>query len=175
MGITVTGELATRVTIWLALAGYLAGPISALLGRAHPGWQRRARILYSFGLGFFLAHVALAFHVYYGWSHRVAYFETARQTLEATGRDSGSGIYLNYLFTLLWSFDVADWWRRGAVGFRRRPPWVDLALHGFFLFMAFNATVVFETGPVRWAGVAASVLLFALAAGRRRIQRVPLS
>ncbi|MEM8993273.1 MAG: hypothetical protein AAGF23_00645 [Acidobacteriota bacterium] len=172
-----SGELATRVTVWLALIGYLAGPLAALVGRAHPDWQRAARVLYSVGLLFFLAHVALAFHVYYGWSHSVAYAQTAQETFEVTGRRSGVGLYLNYLFTVLWCLDVADWRRRGLDGFRRRPPWVDFALHGFFLFMAFNATVVFEAGPVRWAGGFAAVALLvvaAVAAGPRRRRRVPL-
>ncbi|MEM1179101.1 MAG: hypothetical protein AAGM22_12205 [Acidobacteriota bacterium] len=167
-----TGEFATRLTVWLALVGYLAGPTSALWGRDHGSWQRLARGLYTVGLTAFLAHVALAFHVYYGWSHRVAYVETARQTFEATGSRSGAGLYLNYLFTVLWCLDVAAWWRTGLLRFRERPPWIDGALHGFFLFMAFNATVVFEEGPVRWAGLVATLALLALAAGTWRRRRV---
>ncbi|MEO1367922.1 MAG: hypothetical protein AAFX50_12170 [Acidobacteriota bacterium] len=169
-----SGELATRITVWLALIGYLAGPSAALVGRGDPAWQRSARTIYSWGLAFFLAHVALAFHVYYGWSHREAYVQTAQETFEVTGRRSGVGLYLNYLFTVLWCLDVADWRRRGVAGFRRRPPWIDVALHGFFLFMAFNATVVFEEGAVRWAGACAAAALagVAVAAGTRRRRRV---
>ena len=153
-----SGEFWTRLSVWMALVGYLAGPLAALLGRQHPTWQRAARAIYTAGLLFFLAHVALAFHVFYDWSHIIALRETARETLEVTGRQSGAGLYLNYLFTLLWIVDALWWWRRPE-SFERRNPWIAVTLHGFMLFMAFNATVVFEEGAVRWAGVLGTVLL----------------
>ena len=54
-------------------------------------------------------HVAAAFHYYYEWSHAVGLAETARQTEELTGMASGSGLYLNYLFTLVWLADGIYW------------------------------------------------------------------
>ncbi len=160
------GDVLTRASVWLALLGYLAGPCAALLGQQHRGWQRTARWIYSAGLVAFLIHVAAAFHVFYGWSHATALIETTRETAEVTGVASGSGLYLNYLFTVLWIVDVIWWWRVGVVSFRRRSAWVNGVLHGFFLFMAFNATVIFEQGPVRWAGVLGSVALVILVARR---------
>lgn len=153
------GDLLTRVTIWLALLGYMAGPAAALLGRDRERWQRVARTLYSLGLAAFLVHVVAAFHFFYRWSHAVALAETARETAAVTGVASGTGLYLNYVFTLLWIADVLWWWKVGARDFPRRAPWIGGVLHGFFLFMAFNATVVFEQGSVRWAGLAGTVLL----------------
>ncbi len=171
------GDILTRASVWLALLGYLAGPCAALVGRQHLGWQRSARAIYTLGLVAFLIHVAAAFHAFYGWSHATALVETAKETAEVTGVASGSGLYLNYLFTVLWILDAIWWWRVGVVAFRRRSAWVSGALHGFFLFMAFNATVVFEQGPVRWAGVLAAVALVILvarrqvSAGRSRLPR----
>ena len=43
----------------------------------------------------------------------------------------------------------------------------NTALHGFMLFVIFNAMVVFESGLIRWAGVAMVVWLAAVAAYRR--------
>ena len=123
------------------------------------------------GCGAFLVHVAAAFHFHYEWSHEVALAETARQTFEAVGVASGAGLWLNYLFTLLWTGDVAYWWR-GLERYRRRPIVVHVALHAFFLFMAINATIVFEDGVVRWS--AAAVLAVLVVAGVAALVRRPL-
>ena len=157
------GALLTRISVWLALLGYLAGPCAALLGRRHRSWQRTARAIYTVGLVAFLIHVAAAFHFFYRWSHAVALAETAKETAAVTGVASGTGLYLNYAFTLLWALDVAWWWLAGSEAFRRRSAWIGGSLHGFFLFMAFNATVVFEQGAIRWVGMVATVALTALA------------
>lgn len=156
---TFSGEWLTRASVWIALVAYVAGPIAALVARQDAAWQRRARAVYTAGLVAFVVHVILAFEVFYAWSHHVALAETARETAAVTGRDTGVGLYLNYLFLALWLLDVGWWWRAGWSRFRARPMAVDLALHGFFVFIAFNATVVFETGPVRWFGVLGTVLL----------------
>ena len=158
------GELLTRGSVWLALLGDLAGPTAALAGRDRRRWQRAARSIYTAGLAAFLLHVATAFHLFYGWSHTQALIETAKETAAVTGIASGAGLYFNYAFTVLWLLDAGWWWRSGTAAFRRRSPWIDGSLHGFFLFMAFNATVVFETGAIRWIGGLATLALAALAA-----------
>ena len=156
------GDFVTRASVWVALLGYLAGPCAALVGRGHQPWQRAARAAYSAGSIAFLVHVAAAFHFFYGWSHAVALAETAKETAAVTGTASGIGLYLNYAFTLLWVLDAGWWWRAGTEDFRRRRPWIGASLHGFFLFMAFNATVIFEQGPIRWIGGVLTVALAAL-------------
>ena len=35
-----------------------------------------------------------------------------------------------------------------------RSAWIDRLLHGFMLFIVFNSMIVFESGAIRWAGVA---------------------
>ena len=153
----------TYTTIHLALLAYAVGLLWLGCGRPRT-WQRIVRPIWTAGCGLFLIHVAAAFHYHYGWSHATALAETARETFEATGFRSGSGLYLNYLFTLLWVGDVMLWWLRPEAYLARARRY-DLALHGFFLFMAFHATVVFEEGWVRWmallvlAGVAGGVAL----------------
>ena len=156
------GELLTRWTVRLALLAYVLTVALRLTARRQPGPQRLARAAWTFGCALFLVHVAAAFHVFHGWSHADAYRETARQTEELAGFRWGGGLYLNYVFTLVWVADAAWWWAAGLTAYAARPRWIDLALHGFFAFMAFNAVVVFESGAVRWFGVAATVLLVAL-------------
>ena len=159
------GELLTRWTVRAALALYVLALALRLAAARRRGLARAA---WTAGCLLFLAHVAAAFHYFHGWSHGDAYRETARQTGEMVGTYWGGGLYLNYLFTLAWAADVAYWWWRGTGGYAARPRWIDLLLHGFMAFMAFNAVVVFESGAVRAAGVAAAVLLVALALHRLR-------
>jgi len=62
----------------------------------------------------------------------------------------GGGLYLNYLFTVLWGLDCALWNYPGRAWAR-----------GFFALMFFNGVVVFGSGAFRWIGlaVAAGLLL----------------
>ena len=144
------GEWIVQGSVWLALLCYPAGPFG--IACSSGARQRVARLLWTLGCAAFLVHVASSFDVFYGWSHRVAVEETARQVAEVTGRRVGAGIYLNYLFTSVWVADAAWWWL-DANGYRRRS-WVGVLLvHGFFLFMIFNATVVFEDGAARVMGL----------------------
>ena len=158
------GDAFTRWTVRAALLLYAA---TLALRLADPSRRRAARLLWTAGCLLFLAHVAAAFHFFHGWSHADAYTETARQTKEMTGTDWGGGLYLNYLFAFAWAADAAWWWWGGTDRYARRRLWVDVALHAFMLFMALNGTVVFEQGAVRWAGVACTLVLVALAARRR--------
>jgi hypothetical protein len=92
----------------------------------------------------------------------------------------GGGLYANYAFGLLWAADASWWWLQPD-GYRRRPDGLEAAVQGFLGFMAFNATVVFGAGAVRWDGLGAGLGLLGLEAaawylrGRRRWPRVPLS
>lgn len=158
----------TRWPVRLALLLYAA---SLVLRITRPAERRTARLVWTAGCVLFLLHVAAAFHFFHGWSHQHAYRETARETGARFGAYWGGGLYLNYLFTLAWAADAAWWWRAGLDRYRSRPRWIDVVLHAFMLFMAFNATVVFERGPVRWAGVAISAALGAAALARLRGRR----
>jgi hypothetical protein len=146
-----SGELLTRVTIWIALGLYAAGTALLLLARGRHGWIINARAAWTMGCLLFLTHVASAFAYFHDWSHAAAYAETARQTAEMTGFRSGGGLYLNYLFGVAWLGAVAWWWRAPG-SFLGRPRWVRGLWHGFMLFMIFNGTVVFGNGPARWFG-----------------------
>lgn len=171
MASTPAGEFLTYWTVRVAFGLYVAALALRLSGKPAPRRRVPARVLWTLGCLAFIVHVACAFHFFHGWSHAHAYRETARQTAELTGVASGFGLYLNYAFLLAWTADAAWAWlgRRNA----QRPPWLAAVLHGFLAFMWFNATVVFPTGPVRWAGVAGFALL-ALLLGRRAAGRVPV-
>jgi hypothetical protein len=153
------------VTLWLAdgaAALYAAAIAFKLLRR-----DRLARVAWGAGCAIFLAHVAFAFQFYHHWSHASAYADTARQTRQIFGIDSGFGLYFNYAFAIVWVVDVV-WWGRP------RASWIGTVIHLFLAFMFFNATVVFGKGWVRWAGVVATVALAALYGISRRRTSITL-
>jgi hypothetical protein len=146
------GEFFTRFTVWVSLAGYFVGVALSTLSRKRDKWERAARLVWSIACISLLAHAACAFHFYHGWSHDSAYRETARQTLEVVSLDWGGGLYINYAFMAGWVTDVAWWWR-GLEVYRRRPRALVAVWQGFLMFIFFNATVVFKTGPLRFIGL----------------------
>jgi len=153
------GEALLRWSIRAAFVLYAA---------ALAGWLRRRPRLagwcWSLGCLTYLAHVAVAFHFYHGWSHAAAYRDTARLASEMIGVDWGGGLYLNYAFTAAWAADVLS--RRRLTASRWRIP-----LHAFLAFMWINATVVFGRGWMRWLGVAAAAGLAILGLTRPKAAR----
>lgn len=164
-----TAELLTRITIWLALSGYVSGAALFLFNHGRRPWLRAARWAWTLGCGCLLAHVVCAFQFYHAWSHWAAYHATAAQTGAVVGWAWGGGVYVNYAFTLLWTLDVSAWWARGLASYARRPAWLTVAWHGFFVFMLFNGTVVFGHGAARWFGLLlCAVLLICWLLARRK-------
>jgi hypothetical protein len=152
------GELLTRWTVRLALSLYIVALIlrASAYGKQRPfAW---ARLAWTAGCLCFLLHVACAFHFYHDWSHGIAYASTARRTVEVVGLDWGGGLYANYAFMLVWAADVCWWWY-DLDGYEARPRGVAWSVQGFLGFMAFNGTVVFGTGAVRWLGLGACLFL----------------
>ncbi len=108
---------------------------------------RMIRCCWTLGLICYLVHVAVAFHYFHQWSHRVA--------VEFTQRTSGfgGGIYASYLFSLVWLADVLMAWM-SPQKYAIRNRFQTYAVHLFLLFMVFNGAIVFASGPTRWISVA---------------------
>jgi hypothetical protein len=167
------GEFLTRITIWMALCGYFIGAGIQFASSKNPLWHRLARWAWTIGCFAMLLHLACAFHFYHGWSQTSAYLETARQTADVTGFNWGGGLFINYGFIAAWVIDVWWWWR-GLESYRRRPLALVIVWQSFFLFMVFNATVVFKTGILRWLGLALCLglsLLWCVTVGRKTLFR----
>jgi hypothetical protein len=145
------GEMLTRNTVRLSLAWY-AVALLLMMRMGLRDWTASTRLgnltrwCWTWGLVSFLVHVVMAFHYYHHWSHAHAF----EQTRELSG--VGEGLYVSYLFTVLWTADVLFWWL-SPLRYAARPAWIDRTLHGFMLFVVFNSMVVFEAGLIRWAGV----------------------
>jgi hypothetical protein len=149
-----SGELATRWTVRLALLCCFAGACAELPAPTAVRRLRVARAAWTAGCVLFLAHVGCAFHFYHHWSHAEAYAHTAERTAALVGWNWGGGLYFNYVFTASWIFDTLWWWCSPASRSRRHRAW-SIAWYAFFLLMVVNATIVFETGLVRWVSIVA--------------------
>jgi hypothetical protein len=141
------------------MIGYAVG--SAILAFS----QNRSRILAAVRITWtiaclsLVAHFICAFDFYHEWSHELAYRDTARQTAEVVGFNWGGGLFINYLVLIAWISDVGWWWFSGIDSYDRRRPLLVLGWHAFFIFIIFNATVVFKDGIVRFVGIAISLCL----------------
>ena len=163
-----TAEIITRGTIWLALLCYLVATVGS--ARRDSASIRWPFLLWVLGCVFFLIHVAAAFQFYHQWSHAQAMEDTRRQTMERTGLDYRGGLWFNYAFAAVWMADCLAWWR-GGIGFRASHRAWYLVLQVWFLFMIFNATVIFGRGLARPAG--AALCLIAVVALLRLIRARP--
>jgi len=144
-------ESLTRGTVWLALSLFVGGELTKTR-RGFGTVRDAARWLDSAGCATFLAHVVCAFHFYHHWSHAAAHADTARQTAALFGWKWGGGIYLNYIFALVWLGEVVWSWAN-LRSYLHRPSWMNWTVRGLFLFMIFNGAVVFARTPMRWFGL----------------------
>jgi hypothetical protein len=162
------GDELTHWTAWLAMAGLAASAAVSL--RSSPGRSAAdrggARWFWTAACVILWTHVACAFQFQHHWSHAAAYAHTARQTAEFVGLDWGGGLYFNYLLMAVWTGD-ALWWWIGPQTYCDRPAIIGRLVGGFVAFIAFDATVVFGAGPLRWLALGV-ILVLGLRAMRRR-------
>jgi hypothetical protein len=153
-------ELITRWTVRLSLLLYAATLAALLVGRSRPSILREARLTWTAGCLLLWLHLAAAFHFYHHWSHEAAYEVTAQETQATIGWAFGGGVYANYCFALVWTADAALWWSMAPQAYLRRARWQIALIHGFLLFIVFNAAVIFVEGATRHMS---AVILAALA------------
>jgi hypothetical protein len=140
-------------TIWLALAGLVAGEAGKTRYRRTGIEPRWAWPVSCAGLLACVVHILVAMTYRHGWSHQAAVLDTARQTAEVFGVAWGGGVYVNYLFVGLWLVDLLRW-RTDPRRHRQQSQWARWALRTFYLVIVFNAAVVFAAPDRRLAGAA---------------------
>ncbi len=156
-----SGEVVTKLTASLASLGYVVTLCLLLARHRIAGAVVIARICWTAGCVAMCLHVAAAFHFYHAWSHALAVEHTAAETAAVVGWNWGGGVWFNYLVLVLWLGDVCWWWTDPA-GHQRRRNWITIALQSYLAFIFFNAIVVFESGYLRIAGLAATAVLLAI-------------
>jgi len=153
-----TGDLLIAWSARIAILFYFLRLAADILMASSQRQEFWARLAWTVGCAVYLVHVVFAFHFALGWSHMAALEHAARRTVETVGTSFPSGMYVNYVFTLLWLADVTLWWRRAAKN-EPTPPMLYWSIQAVFAFMVFNATVVFGPPFWRWAVAVAVVSL----------------
>lgn len=148
-----TGELLVRWTARLAVALFFV--TLALRARLR---NSSARWVWTAGCLVYLLHVFCAFQFVHNWRHADAYAATVRQTTEVARLEWGGGLWVNYVFTIVWMGDTVWWWL-AAKSYAARAAWLTALIYGFMGFIVFNASVVFASGISRWIGALGCVLL----------------
>ena len=143
-----------RVSIFLFFGSLIAWVLQIKPGR----FDKTLRMLWSVSFMLFVAHVLAAFHFHHGWNHAAAVAETARQTRELIGLEFGAGLFFNYLFLLVWAFDVMWIWIAEAE-IVKRYRWLRIAWLAYLIFIAFNGAAIFKSGGMRVGGIAALSLI----------------
>jgi hypothetical protein len=131
---------AIAITAAVAMLGWGWGSIELLRGTTARRWVWIYAALLMFN------HVASAFHFGHRWSHTEA--------LEHTRLTAGvaEGLYVNYAFVACWLAD-ALWLVIHAASYDARPKWCNWLLHGFLVFISFNATIIYGTWPAKVLGL----------------------
>jgi hypothetical protein len=160
----------SAVMVFGSVAGALVLWAVAEWWRHQAGRSSAARAAWTAGAALMTVHSIAAFMVIYGGSHAVAVAATARQTAALTGVESGAGIYVNYVFLVLWIAD-ASWWWISPGSYATRPRVIATGIQAIFLFMFLNGGVLFADGWMRVLGAAvvtAVLVAWARDARRRR-------
>jgi hypothetical protein len=169
-------EFLTLWSVRIAMAALAASLAIRLTAGSVPTIRRlrlaAALFLWLVGCLLQVVHVASAMGFYHDWSHAAAYAHTAKLTAEMTGWNSGFGLYLNYLFTVLWITESA-WWLIDRVSYERRSAWIDGPVLGFMAFLAVNGAIVFAPPATRLVAGAITLWLLLVVVRARHRQRKP--
>jgi hypothetical protein len=130
-----------------------------------PSPPRWALVSWTVGWVLHLVHLWAVFEQVHGWSHDAAWEHTADATERLTGVRTGAGVWLNYLFTGVLTWDVARLWIEKQRHEQVQPGWLSAAMNLFLAFLVLQSTVVF--GPrAWWLVLAAWVILRVLFSGK---------
>jgi hypothetical protein len=144
-----------EVSLWavrLALFAWFVFAVLRIASKSNTAW-RSARAWWTLATGLYLLHVVTAFACFHNWSHAEAVVHTADVTHRFTGFRWGGGIWFNHLFTLVVAVETMVWWA-APQAILQRSRIVNVAIYGWCLFIALNASVVFVAGWFRYVGLA---------------------
>jgi len=147
------------VPVWISLAAWFVGAVARFgtSGAAHR-WYAWCWVIGSVAMW---VHIVGSYAVVHGWSHAAAIEATAAESERVTGIRAGWGVYVNFVFAILWSAYSVILVRRSSV-----PTRSDAMVFWFIAAMVSMSTVVFEQGWVRWIGIAAILFLVGLSSRR---------
>jgi hypothetical protein len=133
------------------LVATAAWAIGEALMRRSSRLDRFARGIWTLGVALAVVHIVLAFQLVYQWDHEAAVAATVQQSADRFGLGWRGGIYVNYVFVIIWLADVGSWWIAPA-SHRARPLSIERARFVAFLLMFVNGAIVFASGAGRLVG-----------------------
>ncbi|XZE42700.1 hypothetical protein SH467x_002231 [Pirellulaceae bacterium SH467] len=157
-------QFASLLAIRASLALFVAVLASEAIGRKRSAQPVAA--IWLLGAELAVWHSMGALLTFHNGSQEQAFQSTAAQTQDLLGIAFGAGLYVNYAFLAVWTFD-AVLAAFASERHRRLPPLYHGLSLGFLCFIAFNATVVFKSGWLRWFGIGATIVLLVLVLGKR--------
>jgi hypothetical protein len=152
-------------TVWLAVGCWFVGAMSRILadrwsfrrgdvGGRHWALERAYRSCWLLGGILTLVHIAASYGWVHRWSHAAALQATAEESYRVTGIRASWGVYVNFVFAFVWlSYAITMWVRAGRFNV------LDALIFWFSALIVFAATVLFESGVLRWLSLAGFVAL----------------
>lgn len=148
---TTFGFWLIRVTIWLAVAGWLVRVFVEASGGSFAARDRAIRWSWLIGALACVAHTVAAMGFGHCWSLANAMRFTAMETRRVFHVELPWSVFVNFAFVAWWAVDAVREFRSREL----RP--LGAVRHGVWLMMMLNGTVVF--GPRYWIGIAGPVAL----------------
>ena len=144
--------IAVYATIWLSLAGLLAGELGRRRHRQSGVPAPLAQAASAAGVGLGVLHSLLALHFAYDWDHARAVAVAASRAEQVYGIAWSGSVYANYVFLAWWAAETLWWWQSPRAFFRR-----PVVLEGLWRLLVFamvvNGAVIFASATGRIAGV----------------------
>jgi hypothetical protein len=159
LAVEIAETLAEHASLWAIRAAMVAMfAVFAMQIRGMSEVSVVVRSVWLMGALAALMHSVGALWAFHQGSHEAAFESTAKQTEELLGIAVGIGLYVNYLFVLVWFVDACLRFFR-AEWYKCLPNWYQMAVYGFLVFIAINGVIVFKAGVVRWIGISAIAIL----------------
>ncbi|MEZ6091432.1 MAG: hypothetical protein R3C05_26125 [Pirellulaceae bacterium] len=143
--------VAYGIAWWFALSTKRAG-------NKHAGRFNASNAWYSTSVLLMFVHVGVAYAIAHRWSHRAAMEHAAIETRETLGFEFAPGLYVNFVFLLVFLIDTIWRWRVKNPRLRN-PAKLACAIDGSIAFIFLMATLVFEEGPIRLVSAIGTIVI----------------
>ena len=163
----IAATAAESASLWLIrMALLLMVVVFSIELRGGNRTDRMTASLWLAGAVLALGHGIGTVATFHHGSQTLAFESTAQRTEQLLGIRFGAGLFVNYVFLIVWLVDALMAILL-PVRYRRLQRLYVYATDGFLLFIAINGAIVFQTGWSRSIGVISLIFLLMLVIQRR--------